>query len=122
MNRLTLMGRLTTDPDLRSTSSSKSVCQFTLAVDRPFKNADGSREADFVPVVIWGKLGELAAKTVFKGQRLIVEGSIQLRTYEASDGIKRLAAECVASGFYYVEKREGSAFEGEELPFNEEEE
>ena len=72
MNRLTLMGRLTADPDLRSTSSGKSVCQFTLAVDRPFKNADGSRETDFVPVVIWGKLGELAAKTVFKGQRLIV--------------------------------------------------
>ena len=100
MNRLTLMGRLTADPDLRSTSSGKSVCQFTLAVDRPFKNADGSREADFVPVVIWGKLGELAAKTVFKGQRLIVEGRIQLRNYEGSDGIKRLAAECVASGFY----------------------
>ena len=122
MNRLTLMGRLTADPDLRSTSSGKSVCQFTLAVDRPFKNADGNREADFIPVVIWGKLGELAGKTVFKGQRLIVEGRIQLRNYEGSDGIKRLAAECIASSFYYVEKREGGAFEGEELPFNEKEE
>ena len=73
-------------------------------------------------MVIWGKLGELAAKTVFKGQRLIVEERIQLRNYEGSDGLNRLAAECVASGFYYVEKREGSAFECEELPFNEEEE
>ena len=111
MNRLTLMGRLTADPDLRSTSSGKSVCQFTLAVDRPFKNADGSRAADFIPVIIWGKLGELVAKTVFKGHRLIVEGRIQLRNYE-----------CVAHSFYYVEKREGSDFteSGEELPFDEE--
>ena len=122
MNRLTLMGRLTADPDLRSTSSGKSVCQFTLAVDRPFKNADGSRAADFIPVIIWGKLGELVAKTVFKGHRLIVEGRIQLRNYEASDGVKRLSAECVAHSFYYVEKREGSDFTEscEELPFDEE--
>ena len=122
MNILTLMGRLTADPDLRSTSGGKSVCQFTLAVDRPFKTADGNRETDFIPVVIWGRPGELAAKTVFKGQRLIVEGRIQLRNYEGSDGIKRLAAECIAHSFYYVEKREGSGFSesGEELPFDEE--
>ena len=122
MNILTLMGRLTADPDLRSTSSGKSVCQFTLAVDRPYKNAEGNRETDFIPVVIWGKPGELAAKTVFKGQRLIVEGRIQLRNYEGSDGIKRLAAECIAHSFYYVEKREGSDFteSGEELPLDEE--
>lgn len=122
MNILTLMGRLTADPDLRSTSSGKSVCQFTLAVDRPYKNAEGNRETDFIPVVIWGNPGELAAKTVFKGQRLIVEGRIQLRNYEGSDGVKRLAAECIAHSFYYVEKREGSGFteSGEELPFDEE--
>lgn len=122
MNILTLMGRLTADPDLRSTSSGKSVCQFTLAVDRHYKNAEGNRETDFIPVVIWGNPGELAAKTVFKGQRLIVEGRIQLRNYEGSDGVKRLAAECIAHSFYYVEKREGSGFteSGEELPFDEE--
>lgn len=69
MNQVFLLGRLTRDPEVRYTSTGKVVCSIYLAVDRPFANQNGEREADFIPVVIWGKQGELIGNNVYKGQR-----------------------------------------------------
>ena len=62
MNKIILMGRLTRDPEVRYTTTGKVVCQFTLAVDRPFTNQDGQREADFINIVVWGKIAELCGR------------------------------------------------------------
>ena len=69
MNKIILMGRLTRDPEVRYTTTGKVVCQFTLAVDRPFTNQDGQREADFINIVVWGKIAELCGNSLTKGQR-----------------------------------------------------
>ena len=86
MNIAILTGRLTKDPELRSTTSGKSVCSFTIAVDRRFKNASGEREADFLPCVAWGQTGEFIAKYFHKGNKINVEGNIQTRSWEADGG------------------------------------
>ena len=83
MNKVILMGRLTKDPDVKYTQTGKVVTQFTLAVDRPFTNQEGQREADFIPVVIWGKIAELCGNSLTKGQRALVEGRLQIRSYDA---------------------------------------
>lgn len=123
MNKIIVMGRLVKDPELRYTPSGKAATQFTLAVDRPFSNKDGSKEADFIPVVIWGKTAETVANYVYKGHRLLVEGRLQIRSYEAKEG-KRWVTEIIANHVEFIEKREKSAFSDigqeisdEELPF-----
>ena len=88
MNKIILLGRLTKDPEVRYTSTSKVVAQFTLAVDRPYSK-DKQREADFIPVVIWGKQAEICGNYLSKGQRVLVEGRLQIRKYEAKDGQNR---------------------------------
>ena len=88
MNKFVAVGRTTKDCDIRSTSTGKQVASFTLAVDRDFKNAQGEREADFLPCVVWGKLSEVCEKYVTKGQAIAVAGRIQTRNYEDKDGQK----------------------------------
>lgn len=128
MNKVILLGRLTKDPEVRYTQAGKVVCQFTLAVDRPFSNQEGQKEADFIPVVIWGKSAETLGNTVRKGQKLLVEGRMQIRSYEGKDGSKRYVTEVVADRFEYVESRKDDAGQGsfesmgtqqpyEEIPF-----
>ena len=97
MNRVILLGRLTRDPEVRYTPSQKVVCSFTLAVDRPFMNAQGQREADFIPVVVWGKAAELCGNSLAKGNRLLVEGRIQVRTFDGKDGQRHWVTEVIAS-------------------------
>ena len=72
MNKVILMGRLTRDPEVRYTQTGKVVCQFTLAVDRPFANQEGQREADFIAIVVWGKIAELCGNSLTNGQRALV--------------------------------------------------
>ncbi len=108
MNKVVLMGRLTRDPEVRYTPTGRVVCQFTLAIDRTFTNQDGQREADFIPVVVWGKQAERLGNTVTKGQRLLVEGSIQTSSYIAKDGTKRYTTEVIADRSEYIEKRSDS--------------
>lgn len=103
MNKIILLGRLTRDPEVRYTSTGKVVCQFTLAVDRPFANQEGQREADFIPVVIWGKQGETCGNYLTKGQRTLVEGRLQIRSYNAKDGGKRWITEVIADHFEFIE-------------------
>ena len=110
MNKVILMGRLTRDPDVRYTQTGKCVCQFTLAVDRPFKNQDGAREADFIPVVVWGKVAELCGNSFRKGHRALVDGRLQIRSYDAKDGSKRWVTEIIAAGVEFVERKETAAY------------
>lgn len=105
MNKIILMGRLTRDPEVRYTSTGKVVCQFTVAVDRPFVSQDGKREADFIPVVIWGKQAELCGNSLTKGQRVLVEGRLQIRSYDAQDGTKRWVTEVIANSFEFIERK-----------------
>ena len=89
MNKAILIGRLTRDPELRYTSSNRAVCQFTVAIDRPFTNqSTGQREADFINVVAWDKTGENIGKYMTKGRLIAVEGRIQTRNYENNEGRK----------------------------------
>lgn len=105
MNKVVLLGRLTKDPDVKYTQTGKVVCQFTLAVDRPFKDVDGNKETDFIPVVVWGKIAELVGNSCSKGHRLMVEGRLQIRSYDAKDGTKRWVTEIIANSVEFIERK-----------------
>ena len=105
MNKVLLMGRLTRDPDVRYTTTGKVVCQFTLAVDRPFTNQEGQREADFINIVVWGKIAELCGNSLAKGHRALIDGRLQLRSYDAKDGGKRYVTEVIANSVYFIEHK-----------------
>lgn len=97
MNKVFLIGNLTRDPEMRSTQSGVAVCNFTIAVNRRFRNPQtGQQETDFLNVIAWRQLAELCSKYLAKGRKVAVAGSIQTRTYEAKDGSKRTAWDIVA--------------------------
>ncbi len=96
MNRVVLIGNLTKDPEITTTSSGVSVCRFVIAVTRRFANQDGEREADFMNIVAWRALAENCHKFIKKGSKVAVIGSIQNRTYDATDGTKRYITEIIA--------------------------
>lgn len=97
MNKVFLIGNLTKDPEMRSTQSGVAVCNFTIAVNRRFRNPQtGQQETDFLNVIAWRQLAELCSKYLAKGRKVAVTGSIQTRTYEAKDGSKRTAWDIVA--------------------------
>ena len=104
LNKSILIGRLTRDPEVKYIPSGKAVCTFTLAVDRNFNNAQGEKEADFIPCVVWDKLAELCGKFLSKGRLTAVSGRIQTRTYETSDGTKRYITEIVADEVQFLER------------------
>jgi single-strand DNA-binding protein len=119
MNIAIIMGRITKEVDVKYTTSGKCVASFTLAVNRPFKNEQGKYDADFIPVVVWGKAAELVGNSCQKGHRLIVEGRIQVRSFEDKSGNKRYVTEVIANNVEFVEKRETKMEDlGEEVPFN----
>ena len=109
MNKIVILGRLTKDPEVRYTPSQKVVCSFTLAVDRPFLNQQGQREADFIPVVVWGKAAELCGNSLAKGHRLLVEGRLQIRNFDAKDGTKHWVTEIIANNVEFIERKSESA-------------
>ena len=106
MNRITVMGRLTKDPELRHTSSGIACASFTLAVDRDYgAKDDGSREADFPDVVAWRSTAEFASKYLAKGRMVAVDGRLQTRMYEDKEGKKRKAVEIVADRIYFADSK-----------------
>lgn len=107
MNHVILIGRLTRDPELRYTPNGVAVANFTLAVDRPFTNQAGEREADFIPVVVWQKLAESCANYLGKGRLCAVAGRLQVRTYE-QDGQRRYITEVVASSVQFLDRAKGA--------------
>lgn len=109
MNRVTLIGRIGTDIELKQTQSGVSVCQFRLAVERKFKDKDGKRETDWINIVAWRNTAEFCARYLQKGAKIGVEGMIQTRSYEAQDGSKRYVTEVVADSVEFCESRRDSA-------------
>jgi single-strand DNA-binding protein len=102
LNRIVVIGRLTRDPELRSTSNGTPVATFTVAVDRNFSNNRGEKETDFIPVVVWRGLAETCGRYLSKGKLCAVDGRMQIRTYETSDGSKRTVAEVVADSVRFL--------------------
>ncbi|MYX21990.1 single-stranded DNA-binding protein [Streptomyces sp. SID8380] len=103
LNRVILIGRLTKDPELRYTPSGVATTQFTLAVDRPFTNGNGEREADFIQVVTWRQLAETCANYLRKGRLTAVEGRMQVRSYENSEGKRVYVTEVIADNVRFLE-------------------
>lgn len=95
-NKIILQGRLTADPEAKSTQAGVSVCRFTIAVDRRFKGENGAKEADFIEVVAWRQTADFVAQYFKKGQEIIVCGSLQMRKWKDKDGNNRISAEVVA--------------------------
>lgn len=95
MNKVYLIGNLTRDPEMRSTQSGISVCNFSIAVNRR-KDANGNQQADFFNIVAWRQLGELCGKFLMKGKKVAIVGSIQTRTYEDKGGKKCTAWDIIA--------------------------
>ena len=101
MNKVTLLGRLAQDPEIRYTNNGKAVTNFTMAVDR-----GEDKGADFIPVVFWDKTAETIGNYVKKGQRLLIEGRLQVRSYENTNGEKRRVTEVVGNYMEFIEKAE----------------
>lgn len=126
LNKVVLIGRLTKDPDLRYTQSGIAVARFTLAVDRGFKNQDGEREADFIPITVWRGAAESCAKHLAKGRLVAVVGRIQTGSYD-KDGQRHYTTDVVADEVRFLEfkkEQEDTNIPGfnpvstdEELPF-----
>ena len=102
MNKIILIGNLTRDPELSTTPSGFSVCKFSIAVSRKFKNAIGEYEADFFNVVAWRELAENCNKYLTKGKKVGIVGSIQIRTYETPEGTRRYITEITADEVHFL--------------------
>ena len=125
LNCVTLMGRLVADPEIRTTTTGKSVASFRIAVDRAFSK-DGNRQADFITIVAWEKTAEFIGKHFSKGSMIAIQGKIQTRSYEDSNGNKRTAFEVKADEVSFCGgKNEGAsaptAPDFEEIPDGDEE-
>ena len=109
LNHITIMGRLTRDPELRRTGSGIAVASFTVAVDRDFGSRDGGeRETDFIDCVAWRQTGEFVSKYFTKGRMAVVAGRLQIRNWTDKDGNKRRTAEVIADNVYFGDsKRDG---------------
>jgi single-strand DNA-binding protein len=111
LNHITIMGRLTRDPELRRTGSGVAVANFRVAVDRDFVSKDGGdRETDFIDCVAWRGTGEFISKYFTKGRMIVVEGRLEMRDWNDKDGNKRTSAEIVVANAYFGDsKREGDS-------------
>ena len=124
LNKVILMGRLTRDPELRSTPQGVSTCSFSLAVERNFKNGE-DRKTDFINCVAWRQTAEFISKYFNKGSLIALEGSIQVRSWDDNEGKKRYATDVVVSQVYFAESKKDAAVvpeftnmgEDDDLPF-----
>ena len=116
LNHITIMGRLTREPELRRTGSGIAVASFTVAVDRDFGGRDGGeRETDFIDCVAWRQTGEFVSKYFTKGSMIVVSGRLQIRNWTDKEGNKRRSAEVVADNCYFGESKrndQGSSYGG----------
>ena len=123
MNKVCLIGRLTKDPELRYTTNGTAVTTFTLAVNRPFTNQKGNKEADFIPIVVWNKAAENCAQYLAKGQQTAIEGRLQVRSYEDNDKQRRWITEVIAERVEFLGSKSNSNntnSHGNDLSFGEE--
>lgn len=105
MNKCILIGNLTKDPELTTTTNGIAVCRFSIAVSRRFANAGGERETDFLNIIVWRSLGENCHKFLKKGSKVGIVGNIQSRSYDATDGTKRYVTEIVAEEVEFLSTR-----------------
>ena len=106
LNHITIMGRLTRDPELRRTGSGLAVASFSVAVERDYPNKDtGEREVDFIDCVAWRQTGEFVSKWFAKGQMIVVSGRLQIRKWTDKDGNKRNTAEIIVDNAYFGESK-----------------
>lgn len=109
LNHITIMGRLTRDPELRRTGTGLAVASFSVAVERDYPNKDtGEKEVDYIDCVAWRHNGEFVSKYFTKGSMIVVSGRLQIRTWTDKDGNKRKAAEIVAENVYFGESKKKS--------------
>lgn len=110
LNEVVLQGRLTRDPELRTTNSGSPVCNFTLAVERDFKNSEGVRETDFIDVITWRNTAEFVSRNFHKGQMANAVGRLEVRKYQDRDGNTRTQYAVVADNVYFCgdKKTEGT--------------
>jgi single-strand DNA-binding protein len=129
LNKIIIQGRTTSDLELKTTQSGKSVCSFSLAVERDFAT-DGEKVTDFINVVTWGKTAEFVTRYFTKGKQMIAEGSLQTRKYQTQNGENRTATEVVADKVYFcgdkatapaiqqnVDQFEEVSFNSDDIPF-----
>lgn len=110
MNKVLLVGRLVKDPELRHIEiNGKNVCNFTLAVSRNFVNANGEKETDFIPIVVWGRIAETVTNYMKKGKLISVTGRLQIRNYETKDGIKKFVTEVVGEQVIFLDSKKDIA-------------
>ena len=105
LNRIIIMGRLTKDPELRSTNGGVSVTSFTLAVDRDFKGQNGEKTTDFIDVVAWRNTAEFVCKYFSKGRMAVAEGRLQIREWKDKEGNNRRNAEIQAENVYFADSK-----------------
>lgn len=115
MNKVYLIGNLTRDPELSETNTGISVCRFAIAVNRNYSGSDGERQTDFFNITVWRNNAENCGRYLKKGSKVAVVGSLQNRSYEDKDGIKRNVTDIVASEVEFLSSK--SASDGQEEEF-----
>lgn len=108
LNEIILQGRLTNDPELKTTNSGKSVTTFSLAVERDF-STNGEKETDFINIVAWNNTAEFIGKYFTKGRQMLVKGSLQVRKYQTQNGENRSVTEVIADKVYFAGDKEKTA-------------
>ena len=109
LNHISLMGRLTRDPELRHTHAGKAVASITLAVERDYTAPGAEKETDFIDVVLWGNEADFTSKYFSKGRMAVVAGRLQIRNWQDKDGNKRRSAEVVADRIYFADSKKETA-------------
>lgn len=121
LNRAQVIGNVTRDPEVRQTSTGRTVVTFSVATNRSWTDQSGQKQeqADFHNIVVWGKLAEIAAQYIQKGRKLFVEGRMQTRDWTGEDGVKRYRTEIVADNFILLDRAGGAGESFGESSFNE---
>lgn len=109
LNRVVLIGRLTKDPELRYSANGVAVANFTLAIDRKYKNAQGEKETDFIPCVVFKQTAEFVTNYLSKGKLAAAEGRIQVRSYEGQDGQKRWITEVIVDDVHLLSPKDSNS-------------
>ena len=116
MNKVMLIGNLAKDPELITTNNGVSLCKFTLAVQRRFTGNDGEREADFLPIIVWRGQADNCYKYLKKGSKAAISGSVQTRSYEATDGTRRYMTEIIADEVEFLASKGANGEDGDFEP------
>lgn len=116
MNKVILIGNLTRDPELSETPNGVPVCRFSIAVSRDYANANGTRETDFFNITVWRGRAENCGKYLKKGNKVAVFGSLQNRSYEDKDGIKRNVTDVIANEVEFLTPKSAQGDVEEDAP------